>query len=736
MKKGTRAASWLLLIGITALSAAAEEASRGLTLDWIFDWQAQAKFGLPYYAWLNDDRALIFDARRPAAEWMIEFFDPKTGRRDPAFDPPKVLAAFKSLLGEKAPSSISWPAAIEANGTAFAYLCDGDIFCVEAADSSVRRLTRTAEPESCVAFSPDGNWVSCIRMNDLYAVERRSGREIRLTEGATETLLNGPFSWVYWEEIYDHASIPYQWSPDSGAIAYLQTDESAVPLSAYVNYGPLTPEVVRQRYPKPGQANPKVRLGVVEVASAKTAWIDCGEYEYLARFNWLRGGRQISVQTLDRKQSELRLLFADRLTGQSRTILTERRSSWINLNNSLYFLKDGRRFIWASDRDGYQHLYVYGLDGRLLKQLTRGDYMVVSGVLVTLNNGLAGVDERTGWVYFISNQVSLRERHLYRVRLDGTRLERLSGGSGIHYARFSPGLRYFFEYFSSASEPPSLYVCRPDGRRIMTLAAPATKALEGLNLTRPEFRTFRTPDGVDLPAMMTFPPGFDPSKKYPVIVNVYGGPAAQTVVDAWSQGQFWNEFLAQQGFIVCGLEVRAGMSANRLHDESLHLRAYGRQNVLDILAGVEGLKNLPYVDPARLGLWGWSGGGCTTLYAMTHADAFKAAIAVAPVSDWRYYDSVYAERYLGTPQENPSGYDETSSVKAAANLKGRLLIVHGTYDDNVQPQNTFSFIDQLIESRIPFDLMIYPWRKHGISDTPATLDLYRRMLDFWNETLK
>lgn len=736
MNKGTRAAYWILLIGITVLSAVAEEAPGGLTLDWIFDWQAQATFGLPYYTWLNDDRALVFDARRPAAEWTIEFFDPMTGRRGPAFDKPKVLAAFKSLLGEKAPASISWPAAIEANGTAFAYLFDGDIFCVEAADSSVRRLTRTAQPESCVAFSPDGNWVSCIRMNDLYAVERRSGREVRLTEGATETLLNGPFSWVYWEEIYDHASIPYQWSPDSGAIAYLQTDESAVPLSAYVDYGPLTPEVVRQRYPKPGQTNPKVRLGVVEVASAKTAWIDCGEYEYLARFNWLRGGRQISVQTLDRKQSELRLSFADRLTGQSRTILTESRSSWVNLNNSLYFLKDGRRFIWASDRDGYQHLYLYGLDGRLLKQLTRGEYMVVSGVLVTLNNGLAGVDERAGWVYFISNQVSLRERHLFRVRLDGTRMERLSGGSGIHYARFSPGLRYFFEYFSSASEPPSLYVCRPDGKRIVTVASPATKALEGLNLTRPEFRTFRTPDGVDLPAMMTFPPGFDPSKKYPVIVNVYGGPAAQTVVDAWSQSQFWNEFLAQQGFIVCGLEVRAGMSANRLHDGSLHLRAYGQQNVLDILAGVEGLKDLPYVDPGRLGLWGWSGGGCTTLYTMTHSDAFKAAIAVAPVTDWRYYDSVYAERYLGTPQENPSGYDETSSVRAAANLKGRLLIVHGTYDDNVQPQNTFSFIDKLIESRIPFDLMIYPWRKHGISDTPATLDLYRRMLDFWNKTLK
>ncbi len=736
MKKRLLLAIVTALIIQTVPSHAFEERRQGLTLDWIFDWTAQAKLGIPYYVWLNDDRALLFDARLPEQERTLEFLDPKTGRRWPAVDKGKALEQFKSVLGERAPSLLSWPTAVDPSGRAFIYLMDGDLFSVETADSTVKRLTRTPDPETSVALSPNGKWVGFIRRNDLYAVERQTGREIRLTEGATETLLNGPFSWVYWEEVYDHASVPYQWSPDSTAIAYLQSDDSAVPLSAYVNYGPLTPEVVYQRYPKPGQANPKVRLGVVEVATSKTTWMECGEYEYLARFNWLRSGGEIAVQTLNRKQSDLRLLFADRVTGRSREILTEHQPTWINLNNSLRFLGDGKRFIWASERDGYQHLYLYETSGRLLCRLTQGEFMVVSGVLVTLNNGLAGIDEHSGWVYFISNKAALRERHLFRVRLDGTRMEQLSRGEGIHYARFSPGMKYFFEYFSSAAEPPSLYLCRADGRRISTIAESAKSELERLALTRPEFLTFRTEDGIELPAMMTKPPRFDSTKKYPVIVNVYGGPAAQTVVDAWSSGQFWNEFLAQQGYIVCVLDVRAGMSSSKALEASVYGEAYGMQNVRDILAGVEGLKNLPYVDPKRLGLWGWSGGGCTTLYTITHSDVFKAAIAVAPVADWRFYDSVYTERFQGTPEENPSGYDETSSVKAASNLKGRLLIVHGTYDDNVLPQNTYAFIDKLIESRISFDMMIYPWRKHGLSDSPATLDLYRRMLMFWEQNLK
>lgn len=724
-----------LIIAVSS-SYAIEEDQKGLTLDWIFDWNAQAKLGIPYYIWLNDDCALLFDVRVPERERTLELFDPRTGQRRLALDKEKVLDQFNYLLGDRAPSSLSWPTAIDQNGKAFVYLIDGDLFSIETVDSSVKRLTRTPEVEASVVLSPDGKWVSFIRRNDLYVLERLTRREIRLTEGATETLLNGPFSWVYWEELYDHAAVPYQWSPDSTAVAYLQSDDTSVPLSAYVNYNPLTPEVVYQRYPKPGQPNPKVRLGIVEVASSKTTWMDCGEYEYLARFNWLPNSDEIAVQTLNRRQSDLRLLIADRATGRSREILKEHQPTWINLNNTLRFLKDGKRFIWASERDGHQHLYLYETSGRLSNRLTQGEFMVVSGVLATLNNGLAGVDERSGWVYFISNQVALQERHLFRVRLDGTKMEQLSRGDGIHYARFSPSMKYFFEYFSRSAEPASLYLCRADGQRIATMAESAKSEIEGLDLSQPEFMTFRTEDGIELPAMITRPPRFDPTKKYPVIMNVYGGPSAQTVVDAWSSGQFWGQFLAQQGYIVCVLDVRAGMSDSKATQASVYRRAYGMQNVLDILAGVKGLMNLPYVDSKRLGLWGWSGGGCTTLYTMTHSDVFKAAIAVAPVSDWRFYDSIYTERYQGTPEDNASGYEETSSVKAALNLKGRLLIVHGTYDDNVLPQNTYAFINKLIEGQIPFDLMIYPWRKHGISDLPATRDLYRRMLTFWNQNLK
>ena len=736
MKKIRLAAIGAFVILQAAFAFISEDSKPALTLDWIFDSSAQTKLGVPFYTWLDNERALLLDTRLPEQERTLELFDPETGRRWPAVNQGTVLGQLRALLGELVPSSLAWPTAIDPNGAAVAYVLGNDIFAVDLADSSVRQLTRTIQPETSVAFSPDGRWVSFVRQNDLFAVEWRIGREVRLTEGATDTLLNGPFSWVYWEELYSHATVPYQWSPDSTAIAYLQSDESGVPLSAYVNYQTLTPEVVYQRYPKPGQANPKVRLGVVEIASTKTTWIDCGVYEYLGRFNWLQNGKEIAVQTLNRRQSDLRLLFADRTTGRSREILTEHQPTWINLNYSLYFLKDGKRFIWASERDGYQHLYLYDINGRLLNKLTHGEFVVVSDALVTRNNGLAGVDEHSEWVYFISNQVALQERHLYRVRFDGTKMERLSHGEGLHYARFSPGMKYFFELFSSAIEPPSLNLCLPDGRRIMTVAESAKSVLQAMNMPRPEFLKFRTEDGIELPAMMTKPPRFDPGKKYPVIMEIYGGPGAQNVVNSWSAGLLWNEYLAQQGYIVCVFEVRAGIFRNKALEASLYQRAYGMRNVQDILAGVEGLKGLSYVDSERLGLWGWSGGGSTTLYTMTHSDAFRAAIAVAPVSDWRFYDSIYTERFQGTPEENPLGYEETSSVNAASKLKGRLLIVHGTYDDNVHPQNTYTFIDKLIESRIPFEMMIYPWRKHGISDTPATLDLYQRMLNFWDRNLK
>jgi dipeptidyl-peptidase-4 len=319
--------------------------------------------------------------------------------------------------------------------------------------------------------------------------------------------------------------------------------------------------------------------------------------------------------------------------------------------------------------------------------------------------------------------------------LDGKKQNRLSLGEGVHVVRPSPDMNYYLDTYSNSSTPPGLNLHKADGTKITTITATAKEVISGWNLSYPEFKTFSTEDGLELPAMMIKPANFDPTKKYPAIVYVYGGPGAQQVVDAWSSRLFWNNVLAQEGAFVFIFEVRAGMGKSKALETSVYKQAYGMQNVKDILAGVSWLEQMPFIDSNRLGIWGGSGGGCTTLYVMTHSDVFKAGISLYPVSDWYYYDTIYTERYQSTPQDNPQGYKDTSSVLAAGNLKGRLLIAHGTYDDNVHLQNTEAFINALIEKNIQYDLVIYPWRKHGIGDPPARIHLYTRMLDFWRKNL-
>jgi len=708
-----------------------------LDIKTIFDPQIMSQLSVPQYIWLNNGKILMLDMRTPSEERTLEIFDPEKGRREKAIDTKKVLSSLKELLGNSAPKNLRFPDAVDLNGNAIAYLLNGDIFVVELINSSVKRLTKTQEVEDSITFSPDGKWISFIRGNEIFVIDWKTGQEKRLTFDASETVLNGTLSWVYWEEIYDHTDVPYSWSPDSKAIAYLQTDESEVPISTFVNFEPLNQGVVRQRYPKAGQKNPKVKLGIVELDSAKTTWVDCGEYEYLARFNWLPNSKEIAVQTLNRKQNELKLFFSERSSGKSRLILTETQPAWINLNDSLYFFKDGKRFIWMSERDGYQHLYLYDINGKLINQITKGEYMVVPsfGGIVSRNGGLVAVDERKGVVYFTANKEALKERHLYRIGLNGKNLKRLTTGNGFHGVSFSPDLKYYLDNFSNISTPPELSLYRNDGKRILTISPSAKEFLERFNLNYPEFYTFKTEDGIELPATMIKPKNFDPSKKYPAIIYVYGGPGAQQVIDSWSSRIFWANILAQEGYFYFVFEVRAGMGKSKATETSVYKQAYGIQNLKDILDGVKWLKSFPFIDEKRLGIWGGSGGGCTTLFVMTHSDVFKAGISLYPVSDWHYYDTVYTERYQSTPDDNPEGYRATSSVLPAKNLKGRLLIVHGTYDDNVHPQNTEAFINELIKHNIQFELMIYPWRKHGISDPPARIHLYTLMLDFWKRNL-
>ncbi|OGF66585.1 MAG: hypothetical protein A2Y62_01090 [Candidatus Fischerbacteria bacterium RBG_13_37_8] len=686
------------------------------------------RISTPQLAWLNNNTMLLYDGRVDEEQRTLELYDPAAEKHAVAIDKEKVLSVLKEELGEDAPEAIEWPDAIESNGSVIAYLIENDIFSIELNNSAVKRLTKTEAEEESVAFSPDGRWVSFIRNNDIYLIDWKNSKEKQITTGGTETLLNGKLSWVYWEEIYEHVDVPYSWSADSTAIAYLQSDDSQVPTHTFVSYKPVVPKVVVQHYPKAGQTNPTVRLGIVEIETGETTWVDCGEYEYLARFKWLPGDKEIAVQTMNRKQNELKLFFAERATGESRLILEEKDSCWLNLNYAPFFIKQMNQFIWLSERDGNQHAYLYDFNGKLLRQITKGKYNIESAV-----------DEITGkkarWFYFTSNKKSLIEQHLYRVSLDGKKLEKLSNGHGYHSAKFSPDMNYYLEIYSNASSLPEITLHNADGKNLMLVAPAVADFLKEERYSSPEFHTFKTEDGLELPAMIMKPVDFDPGKKYPALIYVYGGPRAQQVHDVWSRRLQYFHVFAKAGYFTFVLDIRSGLEKNKALENSAYKQAYGMQNVRDILDGVKWIKQLPSIDPERLGIWGGSGGGTTTLFVMTHSDVFKAGAALFPVTDWYYYDSIYTERFQSTPGDNSDGYKETSIVLAAEHLKGHLLITHGTYDDNVHPQNTYAFINELIKHNIQFELMIYPWRKHGTSDEAARIHSYTLMLEFWERYL-
>lgn len=727
----------LVMIGFAFAAFSAGEPPEKVSIETMFHSELQAKLSTPQYIWLQNGKALLLDRRVEPRKRTFEVLDPRQGNRTPIVEASKILTACTALV-EEAPKVLKWPDAVDPMGRRIIYILAGDLFLVEFPAGEVKRLTQTPSEETSVTFSPDGEWISFIRDNDIYAIERKTGSEKSLTTGATDTLLNGPLSWVYWEELYNHAAVPYAWSPDSRSIAYLQADDSPVSISTFVHFKPVTQGVVRQRYPKAGQANPNVRLGIVDIASAKTTWMDCGDYEYLARFNWLPDSSAVAVQTLNRKQSHLKLLLADKQTGKGTLILEEKHPAWININNSLYFFKKDKKFIWSSERDDYRHLYLYRLDGRLIRQLTKGNFQVVSSSrgLLSGAGGLVGVDEKRGFVYFTSNRKSLGERHLYRVKMNGKGLKRLSTGPGVHAIWFSPGMTYYLDTYSNTMFPHELVLYNADGSKRNVVTPSAKEVVKAWDLVPPEFHTFKADDGLELAIMMTKPPHFNNTRRYGAIIYVYGGPVSQQVVDYWSiRRTLWPNLLGREGYFTFVVEVRAGARINKAIETSVYKQAYGKQNVKDILAAVKWIKQMPFIDPGRIGIWGGSGGGCTTIYTMTHTDTFKAGISLFPVSDWQFYDTIYTERFLSTPQDNPGGYRDTSAVRTAANLQGRLLIAHGTYDDNVHPQNTWAFINQLIAHNIQFDLLIYPWRKHGIRDYPARVHLYTLMLNFWKRYL-
>ena len=604
----------------------------------------------------------------------------------------------------------------------------GDIFIVPlspAADGpAATQLTSTPESERDAKLSPDGKLVGFRRGHDLYVLRLADRKLSRLTADGSATLLNGEMDWVYPEEL--DLATAWWWSPDSRRIAYLQFDVSREPVYPQVSLLDVRSQPEPERYPQPGDPNPDVRIGIVPAEGGPTRWLDVGETRdhLIARVQWLPSGAGVAVQRLNRIQNQLDLFIADPKTGKSRVLLHEEDANWVNVNDVLHFFQDGSRFLWGSERDGFLHLYLYGQDGKLQRQITRGSWVV---------DKVMRVDESRGIVYYQSTEASPLETQFYSVSLDGSTKQRLTPEKGIHSVKLSPSCQYWTDSFSNLTTPPRTTLYGPDHREVRVLRKPDA-SLADWDLQTPEIHSFKTPDGVLLYGRLIKPVGFSAGRKYPVVVEVYGGPHAQSVRESWL-GLTWEQALAQRGFVVWQVDNRG--SFGRGHKfESAVFRKLGERELADQLTGLDYLHSLGFTDPKKVGLYGWSYGGFMTLYSLVNApDRFQAGVSGAPVTSWRTYDSIYTERYMGLPQENPEAYDRTSPITRAGELQANLLMVHNVEDDNVHFQNTMRMAAALEKAGKKFSMLVYPQRTHGVTG-PEHRQMLQSITDFLEQALE
>jgi len=551
-------------------------------------------------------------------------------------------------------------------------------------------------------LSRDGTHVAFVRDGDLYVLPVAGGAPRRLTADAEDGLTNGLAEFIAQEELdRDHG---FWWSPDGRSLAYIRADSRHIPSYPIVHQGKGEVDIEYHRYPFSGQPNAVLELGMVDVASGVTSWMDLGPDPdiYIARAGWRPDG-VLTAQILSRDQKTLRLIAFERSNGQPRLILEERGEPWLNLSNDARFLKTGE-LLWSSERDGFRHLYLYDAGGREVQQLTAGEWVVTHVV---------GVDEARRLVYFVGTKESVLQRQVYCASLDGGESTQVTSGEGVHGAVLSPGGDWLIDSHSSTRAAARIVLRDAAGTERAVLFEQPEATSEALGLRPPEFVTLQADDGALLYGAIYRPPNLEPAKRYPVVISVYGGPHVQRVLDDWSlTADLRAQFLAQEGFVVFKLDNRGGFNRGLAFEAALAGRM-GTVEVADQLAGVRYLASLSYADTGRTGIYGWSYGGYMTCMALMKAPGvFMAGVAGAPVTDWDGYDTGYTERYMGTPQSNPEGYFESSVLNHVRDLAGRLLIVHGMVDENVHFRHTARLVRALAEAGKDYDLLIFPEERH------------------------
>lgn len=578
---------------------------------------------------------------------------------------------------------------------------------------------------SLADLSPDGKKLAFCFENNLYVQDLESGKvQAVTTTGKKNELIHGSSDWVYEEEFEFWKS--FHWSPDSKKIAFLSFDERQVPTYNMQMWGGLYPKDYTFKYPKAGEKNSRVDVSVYDLASGKTLEINEGAEndQYIARMQWTKNPGLLSVRRMNRLQNKIDLMHIDANTGSVQTVLSETAKAYFEINNDLTYLENGKEFIYNTDKSGYPHLYLHSMDGKEIRPLTSGNWEVTE---------FLGVDEKKGLFYFMSTEDGSIQRQLYCMGLNGKGKKKLSQGAGTHNINFNPAHTYFVDEFSSAGSPPVTTLYQADGKLVKVLEAnqKLKDKLNGFVISPKTFFEITTEKGVKLNAWMIKPADFDPAKKYPVLMHCYGGPGHQTVTDAWSGPDFfWYQMLAAKGYIIVSVDNR-GTGGKGSDFRKATYAQLGKLECEDQIDAAKYLATQSYVDASRIGIWGWSFGGYLTSLCMTKgADVFKTGIAVAPVTNWRFYDSIYTERYLKLPGENAVGYDDNSPVTHADKLKGNYLLVHGTGDDNVHFQNAVSMVNALVKGNKQFESFYYPNRNHGIYGGNTRNHLYQMMTDF------
>jgi dipeptidyl-peptidase 4 len=610
----------------------------------------------------------------------------------------------------------------------------GQLWLYDLSSSTAVQFTSSPDPSGDPKFSPDGNHVSYVRKHNLFVQPTDGKGEKQLTKDTADNLFNGDIDWVYTEELGVRSN--YFWSPDSKDIVFLHMDESKVPTYPITDWIPTHPSVDNEKYPKVGDPNPTVKLGVVNVGGGKVRWIKLTDDEeaYIPRFGWVRDG-VLWAEVLNRTEDEVNLYFVDAKSGKSRIVLTEKTpGAWIDFEHlEARFLKGSGRFLWPSWRDGNMHLYLYsfdqqnpmGAEAKLERQLTQGDFQV---------QGIEGVDEAAGTVFFTSNKDDPRQRHLYSAKLDGSGMQALTHEEGMHFGDFADDGKHYVETYSDTLTPPKISLCAVGGA-----CAPLWEArsVAEYNLAPTKFLEFKADDGTTLYGRLLLPPDPPAAGKIPVIVNIYGGPAAQMVLKVWGgSSTFFDQILARKGFAVFAVDNRGTPNRGRKFETAIR-HEFGAIELKDQLTALDQLlAQYPQLDKDRLAIWGWSNGGSMTLYAMTHSDRFRAGVAVAPVTNQLNYDTIYTERYMGLLKDDPNGYAESDVTKSADKLHGELLLVHGTSDDNVHFQNTIQMIDALIKADKHFRLMIYPNKTHSIAGKDSRVHLFEMIEEHFERELK